>query len=335
MLEKTNKYIPYFNALTIALLTWTSHYSNESTAFNVSVDREFNLSTPFDARTSRVLRGETQFLNMQSSSTLKEKIKELLNEGDDKNFADRLNSLLNEENSGTHFNSLKVKNSVQGINAQNKYSSLKKNSKESKYVDEQEEEEDVDYIDDIDDAEQDDVYMDDLVYDDHDDIDLEDESHYYERRNAPLKRRNHYMKNVKTPKRDRVYEKELDRFNDAYINRKLAYRKKSILYPFVKFIKKSDAMYETDLVKLLSTEYNNNHRGESNFLKRLQMHFKASTPLLAATLFIITFIVLESPVGIAISSGVYVLALIYVLYKLMKCSSICKNNRKQKLRTKF
>ncbi|SBT01797.1 Plasmodium exported protein, unknown function [Plasmodium ovale curtisi] len=313
MLEKTNNYKPYFNALTIALLTWTSHYSNESTAFNVSVDREFNLCTPFDARKSRVLRGETQFQNLQSSSTLKEKIKELLNEGDDKNFADRLNSLLNEENSGTHFNSLKVNDSVKRINAQNKYSNLKKNSKQSKYVDELEEEEDIDYIDYIDDAEQDDVDMDDLGYGDHADIDFEDEGHYYKRRNAPLKRRNYYTKNVKTPKRDRVYEKELESFNDTYANKKRAYRKKSKLYPFVKFIKKSDAMYETDLVRLMSSEYKNNHKGESKFLKRLQMHFKASTPLMATTLFILIFIVLESPIGIAISSVVYALALIYVL----------------------
>ncbi|SBS89049.1 Pv-fam-d protein [Plasmodium ovale curtisi] len=102
----------------------------------------------------------------------------------------------------------------------------------------------------------------------------------------------------------------------------------SILHSFAKFVKKSDAMYETELLSIMSPE---GTVGSNGKVRRKRKHGLVNSikdkltilsPVLAIGIFLLLFVVFDMTPGIVLSSIFLVLSVAYVWYKYGKCKRV-------------
>ncbi|SBS93012.1 Plasmodium exported protein, unknown function [Plasmodium ovale curtisi] len=352
-MEKTNKFLHSFNFITFSLLLWTCQYSKESAT----------LGQPLNARTSRLLKGETVVQNIQRYSSFKERIKDLADE--DNMFLQGYNSITQDDNFQTRYSPLHNKNNLQKrFNKPKHYDGISEHYNLFKYVEGETEgetnvmedvneiydyvhDDDYGYVnnkvdDDIDidvdgyiasetvgeasnhhgahkDADRD-LYMDDNVQDDNK---YSSTKAYNELKGSKLYKKIHLSEHEHDN-----HENEFEILKERFTNRKNKYEKKPKLYSLINFIKKADAKYETKLIKMLTSDHNTNHKDHVKLSNKrnifYEIYLKAFSPLLLPILFVVVFVMIDSPIGIFASSMFYILGLAYFMYKLVKCKKISK-----------
>ncbi|SBS85687.1 Plasmodium exported protein, unknown function [Plasmodium ovale] len=100
-----------------------------------------------------------------------------------------------------------------------------------------------------------------------------------------------------------------------------------------KFLKKSDAMYETEVVKLMSTNYKRPVRGSFGKSKIAKL-FTVASPIITNIVFLIISILLTSDGGFITSVLLLFLSLIYVWRKVSKSKKLCTRYEGCKVRGK-
>ncbi|SBT72496.1 Plasmodium exported protein, unknown function [Plasmodium ovale] len=107
MKEKTNKLFILTQVLTATLLIWVNYYSDESTTLGKSWFKNNNGINSLGVRGGRLLKGEAYLRMDQRNAYLKEKLKGIIDEGDDDiTFAKRFNSLIQEDHFKKGLNSV-------------------------------------------------------------------------------------------------------------------------------------------------------------------------------------------------------------------------------------
>ncbi|SBT51091.1 Pv-fam-d protein [Plasmodium ovale wallikeri] len=103
----------------------------------------------------------------------------------------------------------------------------------------------------------------------------------------------------------------------------------SIIHTFAKFVKKSDAMYETELLSIMAHENIVGPNGKVSkkrkrgIVNSIQDKLTILSPVFAIAIFLLLFVVFEMTPGIVLSSIFLVLSVVYVWYKYGKCKRIC------------
>ncbi|KAI4837032.1 hypothetical protein MKS88_003499 [Plasmodium brasilianum] len=100
---------------------------------------------------------------------------------------------------------------------------------------------------------------------------------------------------------------------------------KKVLYPLTNFVKKTDAIYESELLKtLMANVVNKNSKKKRGFNKKIVDGLTITSPVLAMSIFLLLFALQNVTPGIVISVFFVVLALYYVFHKYKKCKHLCK-----------
>ncbi|GAW81556.1 Plasmodium exported protein, unknown function [Plasmodium gonderi] len=97
-------------------------------------------------------------------------------------------------------------------------------------------------------------------------------------------------------------------------------------HAFKNFVKKSDAMYETELLHVLMKIRESQEAGGKPLGLKVKVSNKITTfsPVLAISVFFLLFAIFQNTGGLIVSSITLVLAGIYVYYKYNKCKRMCK-----------
>ncbi|KAI4837476.1 hypothetical protein MKS88_003950 [Plasmodium brasilianum] len=132
------------------------------------------------------------------------------------------------------------------------------------------------------------------------------------------------------------YKEKLHNKNGIKVNRKKAKediselekrkgnQEKCLVTYVMNFISKSDALYETELLKYM-TMYNKHGRdGKLSAKKRFFNFFTVSSIVLVNFIFLLVSLISKSTGGIVTFTIFLALSLIYVFYKSLKCRKMCK-----------
>ncbi|KMZ98481.1 hypothetical protein PVNG_06583 [Plasmodium vivax North Korean] len=91
----------------------------------------------------------------------------------------------------------------------------------------------------------------------------------------------------------------------------------------MKFLKKSDAMYETELLNFLTTNYKGHMKGGPVARKKYTKLFTIASPVIVNIVFIIISVLVTSDAGLISSMILLLLSIVYVFRKLKKCRKMC------------
>ncbi|SBS93343.1 Plasmodium exported protein, unknown function [Plasmodium ovale curtisi] len=282
--------------------------------FNIFLSKAFDHL--IDTRISRSLKGDKDIQTTQRHPSLQERITGFINEDydtlSDDDFQSENYALRHKNNIQEISNALKVNDSFE-----KHYNPLKhyNSSNSLDYISSNDD--DVDYSHDV-------VYSSDNL-----DNDINDNYSYnYKHTSIPLKHSTHYG-----------YKSDVLKYNDNCVHdleipgvsfrNKYGSKSKTSLLPFAKFIKKSDAKFEKEIMKLLMKRYKIHSKGENELSKKTKMYFKIMTPLLSSSVSTLTFIALMSPFGISISFIIYLLTLTYSTTKIKKCKRMALQQKRK------
>ncbi|KJP89277.1 hypothetical protein AK88_01157 [Plasmodium fragile] len=322
MKEKKPKLEFLRNCIILIILICTLNYPDEDITVGKPYGQGNQSCSPLYTRTSRLLRRNTEQDMNAKCVCRRESTRQLVNE-DDANFERKLISLLRDQKIDDKFSTSMKSNAVpiytdpmQHKNDYNKASySLKYHNDYDNSVG------DYDIHDFYDDKDQDNNYRDseETLYDndmsDNFDSNNDNEYHYAcDRTCGALKNTDSYSKKRHLSKYENTHGKHLYKSGDPYEGLNPKHSRKGFLSSLSKFLKTSDALYEDELMRLMTYDsandpYNKILWGE----RKLCLHILS--PILPSALFILAFIILYSPLGIVLSSVVYLITLFYVLHK--------------------
>ncbi|GAW82006.1 Plasmodium exported protein, unknown function [Plasmodium gonderi] len=338
------------NVLMFTLLTLI-HNTTQVTTCGQSFDNEFTTNYAIDARTGRILRAGGDVDVQSKNNSIHGRLMDIVNEDDDSHFERRLKLLIEDDDFKSEFKSLmSSKKNGKKSNARKSHDNKKgkKGSKEFLYNKSSESlSENSNYsskstrsrstrkYEDIDEsknslastkyngnetadesANNDDdkqssrksSYRDDDYYDD-------EKSHSY------YKDSDYDDQSIITAKTKKSAKGKSDILNMSYERKK----DRDLISYLMKFFKKSDALYETELIKLMSTEHKDHICGGPVSRKKYSKLFAVASPVIVNIVFIIISLLMTSNVGMITSVILLLLSVLYVSRKSRKCRRMVSN----------